>query len=131
MGDANFHSFDGIIDTEALKTPGSGIDIGAGPGVVSLEDYVAATERHFHHALEGAEPEPVVKGEEHLPQGVTETDEELKHHWYVGSIDQGTTSSRFIIFSGEGDPVASHQIEFENLYPKSGWHEHEPLELLA
>ncbi|KAK3381427.1 glycerol kinase-like protein [Podospora didyma] len=67
----------------------------------------------------------------HLPQGITETDEELAHHWFVGSIDQGTTSSRFLIFNGEGDPVASHQIEFENLYPKSGWHEHEPLELLA
>ncbi|KAK4453888.1 glycerol kinase [Podospora aff. communis PSN243] len=73
----------------------------------------------------------VVTSEEHLPQGIHETEEELRHHWFVGSIDQGTTSSRFLIFNGEGDPVASHQIEFENLYPKSGWHEHEPLELLA
>jgi len=67
---------------------------------------------------------------EHLPSGIHETEEELKHGWFVGSIDQGTTSSRFLIFSGEGDIVASHQIEFENLYPKSGWHEHDPLELL-
>nr|6ZQ4_A Chain A, Glycerol kinase-like protein [Thermochaetoides thermophila DSM 1495]6ZQ4_B Chain B, Glycerol kinase-like protein [Thermochaetoides thermophila DSM 1495]6ZQ4_C Chain C, Glycerol kinase-like protein [Thermochaetoides thermophila DSM 1495]6ZQ4_D Chain D, Glycerol kinase-like protein [Thermochaetoides thermophila DSM 1495]6ZQ4_E Chain E, Glycerol kinase-like protein [Thermochaetoides thermophila DSM 1495]6ZQ4_F Chain F, Glycerol kinase-like protein [Thermochaetoides thermophila DSM 149 len=49
---------------------------------------------------------------------------------FVGSIDQGTTSSRFLIFNGEGNPVASHQIEFENLYPKSGWHEQDPYELL-
>jgi len=63
----------------------------------------------------------VVTHEEHLPQGIHETEEELKHHWFVGSIDQGTTSSRFLIFNGEGDPVASHQIEFENLYPKSGY----------
>ncbi|KAK4232466.1 FGGY family of carbohydrate kinases, C-terminal domain-containing protein [Podospora fimiseda] len=68
--------------------------------------------------------------EDHLPVGIQETEEEQQHHWFVGSIDQGTTSSRFLIFNGEGDPVASHQIEFENLYPKSGWHEHEPLELL-
>ncbi|KAK4166419.1 FGGY family of carbohydrate kinase [Cladorrhinum sp. PSN259] len=68
--------------------------------------------------------------EDHLPLGIEETEEEQQRHWFVGSIDQGTTSSRFLIFNGEGDPVASHQIEFENLYPKSGWHEHEPLELL-
>ncbi|GAB1315830.1 Glycerol kinase [Madurella fahalii] len=69
--------------------------------------------------------------EDHLPRGILETEEEKKQHWFVGSIDQGTTSSRFLIFNGEGDPVASHQIEFENLYPKSGWHEHDPLELLS
>ncbi|KAK3316193.1 glycerol kinase-like protein [Apodospora peruviana] len=69
--------------------------------------------------------------EEHLPHGIHETAEEVKHGWFVGSIDQGTTSSRFLIFNGEGDPVASHQIEFENLYPKSGWHEHEPMGLLS
>ncbi|KAK0742380.1 FGGY family of carbohydrate kinase [Apiosordaria backusii] len=67
----------------------------------------------------------------HLPRGIDETPEEQRRHWFVGSIDQGTTSSRFLIFNGEGEPVASHQLEFENLYPKSGWHEHEPLELLA
>jgi glycerol kinase len=58
--------------------------------------------------------------EDHLPRGILETAEEKNHNWFVGSIDQGTTSSRFLIFNGEGDPVASHQIEFENLYPKSG-----------
>lgn len=59
--------------------------------------------------------------EEHLPQGISKTEDEKRQHWFVGSIDQGTTSSRFLIFNGEGDPVASHQIEFENLYPKSGY----------
>ncbi|KAL2266218.1 hypothetical protein VTJ83DRAFT_5570 [Remersonia thermophila] len=71
-----------------------------------------------------------VPGLPHLPRDIDETEAELEHHWFVGSIDQGTTSSRFLIFNGEGDPVASHQIEFENLYPKSGWHEHDPLELV-
>lgn len=55
-----------------------------------------------------------------LPKGVAETDDKKQHHWFVGSIDQGTTSSRFLIFNGEGNPIASHQIEFENLYPESG-----------
>ena len=46
-------------------------------------------------------------------------DEALKK-CFVGSIDQGTTSSRFFIFDGTGVPVASHQIEFEQIYPRSG-----------
>ncbi|KAH8819172.1 hypothetical protein F5884DRAFT_759744 [Xylogone sp. PMI_703] len=51
--------------------------------------------------------------------------------WFIGSIDQGTTSSRFLIFDSLGNPVASHQLEFENKYPQSGWHEHDPLELVS
>ncbi|KAL4810887.1 hypothetical protein BDV18DRAFT_165365 [Aspergillus unguis] len=50
---------------------------------------------------------------------------------FVGSIDQGTTSTRFLIFNREGEPVASHQIEFTQIYPNSGWHEHDPLELVS
>jgi glycerol kinase len=56
-----------------------------------------------------------------LPRGVAETNDEKHNDWFIGSIDQGTTSSRFLIFNGDGNPVASHQIEFENLYPKSGY----------
>ncbi|KAI0204573.1 glycerol kinase [Astrocystis sublimbata] len=51
--------------------------------------------------------------------------------WYIGSIDQGTTSTRFIIFDRWADPVASHQLEFENHFPHSGWHDHDPSQLLA
>lgn len=50
---------------------------------------------------------------------------------FVGSIDQGTTSTRFLIFNHEGEPVATHQVEFEQFYPKPGWHEHDPLELIS
>jgi glycerol kinase len=39
---------------------------------------------------------------------------------FVGAIDQGTTSSRFLIFNKEGEPVASHQVEFKQIYPNSG-----------
>ncbi|KAJ6096578.1 hypothetical protein N7486_007324 [Penicillium sp. IBT 16267x] len=50
---------------------------------------------------------------------------------FVGSIDQGTTSTRFLIFNRDGEPVASHQVEFGQIYPNPGWHEHDPLELVA
>jgi glycerol kinase len=38
----------------------------------------------------------------------------------VGSIDQGTTSTRFLIFNKSGEVVASHQIEFKQIYPHPG-----------
>lgn len=71
---------------------------------------------------------------------------------FVGSIDQGTTSTRFLIFNKRGEPVASHQIEFKQYYPQPGyverhelsivqqgtstnsrprWHEHDPLEIIS
>jgi glycerol kinase len=40
---------------------------------------------------------------------------------FVGSIDQGTTSTRFLIFNKDGEPVASHQVEFEQIYPNPGY----------
>lgn len=67
-------------------------------------------------------PEPEVQmHEDVLPNGIQETADEQREHWFVGSIDQGTTSSRFLIFNGEGEPVANYQMEFENHYPDSGY----------
>lgn len=40
---------------------------------------------------------------------------------FVGSIDQGTTSTRFLIFNRDGEPVASHHIEFTQIYPNPGY----------
>lgn len=40
---------------------------------------------------------------------------------FVASIDQGTTSTRFIIFDKAGNVVAQHQLEFEQIYPDSGY----------
>jgi glycerol kinase len=40
---------------------------------------------------------------------------------FVGSIDNGTTSSRFLIFDTKGNPVASHQVEFKQMYPHPGY----------
>jgi glycerol kinase len=48
---------------------------------------------------------------------------------YIGAIDQGTTSSRFIIFDRIGRIVSSAQKEHEQIYPKPGWVEHDPAEI--
>ena len=50
---------------------------------------------------------------------------------YVGAIDQGTTSTRFIVFSRSGQTVAAAQKEHEQIYPKPGWVEHNPQEIWA
>lgn len=48
---------------------------------------------------------------------------------YVAAIDQGTTSTRCMIFNHSGEPVGVHQLEHEQIYPKPGWVEHDPLEI--
>jgi len=48
---------------------------------------------------------------------------------YVGAIDQGTTSSRFMIFDHGGDEVGKAQLEFEQILPQAGWVEHDPLHI--
>lgn len=50
---------------------------------------------------------------------------------YAAAIDQGTTSTRFMIFDHTGNVVAIDQIEHEQIYPKPGWVEHDPLEIWA
>jgi len=48
---------------------------------------------------------------------------------YVGALDQGTTSNRFIIFDHSGSIVALDQKEHEQIFPKPGWVEHNPFEI--
>jgi glycerol kinase len=48
---------------------------------------------------------------------------------YVGALDQGTTSTRFMIFDHAGAVVAVDQKEHEQIYPKPGWVEHDPNEI--
>jgi glycerol kinase len=50
---------------------------------------------------------------------------------YVGAIDQGTTSTRFIVFDHSGAEVAIEQVEHRQIYPRPGWVEHDPREILA
>jgi glycerol kinase len=48
---------------------------------------------------------------------------------FVGAVDQGTTSSRFMIFDHSGNEVARHQLEHEQILPRAGWVEHNPVEI--
>jgi len=48
---------------------------------------------------------------------------------YVGALDQGTTSTRFMIFDHSGGVVGIDQKEHEQIYPKPGWVEHNPQEI--
>ena len=48
---------------------------------------------------------------------------------YVGAIDQGTTSTRFIVFNRSGDTVAVAQREHRQIFPQPGWVEHDPTEI--
>jgi glycerol kinase len=50
---------------------------------------------------------------------------------YIAAIDQGTTSTRFIVFNHEGHVLAVEQKEHKQIYPKPGWVEHDPLEIWA
>ncbi len=48
---------------------------------------------------------------------------------HILAIDQGTTSSRAIVFDGDIRPIASAQLEFEQHFPQSGWVEHDPADI--
>ncbi|HUN33890.1 MAG TPA: glycerol kinase GlpK [Trebonia sp.] len=48
---------------------------------------------------------------------------------FVGAIDQGTTSTRFMIFDHSGNEVGKHQLEHEQILPQAGWVEHNPVEI--
>jgi len=48
---------------------------------------------------------------------------------YIGAVDQGTTSSRFIIFDHEGRIVGQDQVEHRQIFPQPGWVEHDPMEI--
>lgn len=49
---------------------------------------------------------------------------------YIGAIDQGTTSTRFMVFDGEGRIVSVAQKEHRQIFPKPGWVEHDPAEII-
>ena len=50
---------------------------------------------------------------------------------YIMALDQGTTSSRCILFNKSGLPVSTSQKEFKQIYPEAGWVEHDPMEIWA
>src|SRR6188768_3901574 len=48
---------------------------------------------------------------------------------FVGALDQGTTSTRFMVFDAGGNEIARHQLEHEQIMTQPGWVEHDPLEI--
>lgn len=49
---------------------------------------------------------------------------------YVVALDQGTTSSRAVVFDAQARMIAAHNIEFQQIYPHPGWVEHRPQDIL-
>lgn len=54
----------------------------------------------------------------------------MKLSKYILSLDQGTTSSRAILFDRQGQIAGKAQFEFNQIYPETGWVEHDPMEIL-
>ena len=48
---------------------------------------------------------------------------------FIAAIDQGTTSTRCMIFDHDGAEVGRHQLEHEQILPRAGWVEHNPVEI--
>ncbi len=48
----------------------------------------------------------------------------------IGAIDQGTSSSRFLVFTSSGELVTYHQLPVTTMNPRQGWAEQDPLQLL-
>src|ERR1700741_1448196 len=62
-----------------------------------------------------------------LPSGGEHELAEIRE--FVAAIDQGTTSPRCMIFDHDGAEVARHQLEHEQILPRAGWVEHDPVEI--
>jgi glycerol kinase len=48
---------------------------------------------------------------------------------FVGAVDQGTTSTRFMVFDHAGNEIGRYQLEHEQILPRAGWVEHSPVEI--
>lgn len=92
------------------------------PGLITEDGANGAQEQPYTNGYEsGADTNGHTNGNSAYQDYISSTKEINHDDWFIGSVDQGTTSSRFIIFNSWADPVAMHQIEFENLYPQSGY----------
>ena len=56
---------------------------------------------------------------------------EVKMAKYIAAIDQGTTSTRCMLFNHSGGVISVHQMEHQQIFPQPGWVEHNPLEIWA
>ncbi len=55
----------------------------------------------------------------------------MSNRKFIIALDQGTTSSRSVLFDQKGQIVDIAQQEFTQIFPKSGWVEHDPMEILS
>jgi len=80
-------------------------------------------------SVAAATPKQTAETEEKRISGKEEEQNVMAEKKYVVAIDQGTTSTRCMIFDKKGLPVSSHQMEHEQIFPKAGWVEHDPMEI--
>ncbi|KAL3693946.1 hypothetical protein R1sor_007597 [Riccia sorocarpa] len=99
-----------------------------------LQPYRTAltTQRLVHHGSLGPASCVVVEDSERKEGEQKEKGKDFKmgEGSYIGAIDQGTTSTRFMLYNDKAQVLASHQVEFTQIMPKAGWVEHDPMEIL-
>lgn len=61
----------------------------------------------------------------------TSDDQKIMEKKYIAAIDQGTTSTRFVIFDKNSKVISSSQMEHAQIFPRPGWVEHDPEEIIS
>ena len=74
------------------------------------EEYIPQTDMYVYRSHDGRRS--IIQAEESREDNLNER--------FLGAIDQGTTSSRFIIFDCTGNPIAKYQLEFRQIHERSG-----------
>jgi glycerol kinase len=82
-----------------------------------LDAEIEANEEQHHQVQINARQS--VDGQRSLLQDEDRRDDNLKDR-FIGAIDQGTTSTRFIIFDCTGNPIAKYQAEYQQIHEHSG-----------
>jgi glycerol kinase len=72
-----------------------------------------------------------IRSKPHYHFSLLSTSPTIMAEQLLGAIDQGTTSTRFIAFSRQGEIVATHQLEHKQIYPQPGWTEHDAEEIIT
>ncbi|KAJ6048520.1 hypothetical protein N7499_000598 [Penicillium canescens] len=98
-------------------------------GDFELSEEHPSHEGHHRRPSLDYRPKQQDDGDRSLLQNEDKVPGDLKNR-FIGTIDQGTTSTRFIIFDCTGVPVAKYQTEFRQIHEHPGWHEQDPYELV-
>ncbi|GES61679.1 glycerol kinase [Aspergillus terreus] len=92
-------------------------------------DSVVDEQEHAEEAHVKLRTQSTDDGDRSLLQNEDRRKDNLKDR-FIGAIDTGTTSTRFIIFDCTGVPICKYQTEFRQIHEHSGWHEQDPFELV-